>query len=124
MRGGIGTYILVILVVLILFGLVSIGDILSLAFYLVAGLAVLVLIGVLVFRYRLNRLRREMEQEGETFRTYTWGTGGREQRNRQKQDGEVSVRQTGAPAQKVVSNEVGDYVEYEEIREENSANPE
>ena len=37
MRTGVGTYILIILVILILFGLVSIGDILSVAFYIVMG---------------------------------------------------------------------------------------
>ena len=75
MRTGVGTYILIILVILILFGLVSIGDILSVAFYIVMGFIALVLIGILIFRYRMNRLRRQMEEQGETFRTYTWGGG-------------------------------------------------
>ncbi|MFR7708453.1 MAG: hypothetical protein ACLUZZ_05130 [Alistipes inops] len=72
MRTGVGTYILIILVILILFGLVSIGDILSVAFYIVMGFIALVLIGILIFRYRMNRLRRQME-ERRTFRTYTRG---------------------------------------------------
>ena len=111
MRTGVGTYILIILVILILFGLVSIGDILSVAFYIA-----LVLIGILIFRYRMNRLRRQMEEQGETFRTYTWGGG----RNQKKKDGEITVQQTETSSKKVVSNEVGDYVEYEDIREETS----
>ena len=87
MRTGVGTYILIILVILILFGLVSIGDILSVAFYIVMGFIALVLIGILIFRYRMNRLRRQMEEQGETFRTYTWGGG----RNQKKKDGEMSI---------------------------------
>ena len=80
MRTGVGTYILIILVILILFGLVSIGDILSVAFYIVMGFIALVLIGILIFRYRMNRLRRQMEEQGETFRTYTWGGGTKRKR--------------------------------------------
>lgn len=116
MRTGVGTYILIILVILILFGLVSIGDILSVAFYIVMGFIALVLIGILIFRYRMNRLRRQMEEQGETFRTYTWSGG----RNQKKKDGEITVQQTETSSKKVVSNEVGDYVEYEDIREETS----
>ena len=103
MRTGVGTYILIILVILILFGLVSIGDILSVAFYIVMGFIALVLIGILIFRYRMNRLRRQMEEQGETFRTYTWGGG----RNQKKKDGEITVQQTETSSKKVVSNEVG-----------------
>ncbi|HIW97183.1 MAG TPA: DUF4834 domain-containing protein [Candidatus Tidjanibacter gallistercoris] len=118
MRAGIGTYILIILVVLILFGLVSIGDVLSVAFYIIMGFLALILIGILVFRYRMNRLRREMEAGGETFRTYTWGSP--RTRTQRKKDGEVTVQHTETSSHKVVSSEVGDYVEYEEIREERS----
>ena len=49
-------------------------------------------------------------------RTYTWGGG----RNQKKKDGEITVQQTETSSKKVVSNEVGDYVEYEDIREETS----
>ena len=116
MRKGEGTNFLNILVYKILFGHVSIGDILSVAFYIVMGFIALVLIGILIFRYRMNRLRRQMEEQGETFRTYTWGGG----RNQKKKDGEITVQQTETSSKKVVSNEVGDYVEYEDIREETS----
>ena len=37
-----------------------------------------------------------------------------------KKDGEITVQQTETSSKKVVSNEVGDYVEYEDIREETS----
>ncbi len=122
MRAGIGTYILVIVLVLLLFGLISVGDVLSAVFYIIMGIVLLIIIGLLVFRYRMNRLRRDMEQRGEQYRTYTWGSGTRSAR-REKRDGEVTVQQTGSSRKKVVSNQVGDYVEYEEIREEdNSAN--
>lgn len=41
-------------------------------------------------------------------------------RNQKKKDGEITVQQTETSSKKVVSNEVGDYVEYEDIREETS----
>lgn len=113
---GIGTYILITILILILFGLVSVGDVLSVVFYILLGIAVLVLAGVLFLQYKLNRIRRQMEQNGQSSRTYTWGS--RAERQQTKQDGEVTVQQTRAAAEKVVSNQVGDYVEYEDIHEE------
>ena len=104
-----------------LFGLVSIGDVLNVVFYILMGFLVILLLGILAFRYYVYRMRRRMEENGETFRTYTWGTG----RNRgnyengSKRDGEVTIKSTGRK-EKMVSREVGDYVEYEEIREERS----
>lgn len=113
---GIGTYILITILILILFGLVSVGDVLSVVFYILLGIAVLVLAGVLFLQYKLNRIRRQMEQNGQSSRIYTWGS--RAERQQTKQDGEVTVQQTRAAAEKVVSNQVGDYVEYEDIHEE------
>lgn len=113
---GIGTYIFITILILILFGLVSVGDVLSVVFYILLGIAVLVLAGVLFLQYKLNRIRRQMKQNGQSSRTYTWGS--RAERQQTKQDGEVTVQQTRAAAEKVVSNQVGDYVEYEDIHEE------
>ncbi len=114
MRNGIGTYILIILLVLLMFGLVSLGDIFSLVLYIILGIVVLALVGALFFRLKINRLRRQMEDSGEIHRSYTWNSP-RSSRGEQR-DGEVTVQQTSS-REKVVSREVGDYVEYEDVDE-------
>lgn len=117
MRGGIGAYILIILLVLMLFGLISLGDVISVVFYVIVGFIVLVLAAVLFFRYKIGRLRKQMERDGETYRGYTWGAGSRA-REEKRADGEVTVQQTETSKTKAVRSEVGDYVEYEEVAEE------
>lgn len=117
MRAGAGTYILIILLVLLLFGLVSIGDILSVAFYIIMGFLALIIIAFLIFRYRINRIRRRMEENGEEYRTYRWGNMGSRPRTQGKSEGDVTVERTPSSYKKKVSNEVGEYVEYEDIRE-------
>lgn len=114
MRNGIGTYILIILLVLLMFGLVSLGDIFSLALYIILGIVLLALAGAIFFRLRVNRLRRQMEETGETYRSYSWNST-RSPRE-EKRDGEVTVQQTSS-REKVVNREVGDYVEYEDVDE-------
>lgn len=117
MRGGVGAYILIILLVLMLFGLISIGDVISVVFYIIAGFAVLIIAAVLFFRYKMGRLRKQMEQDGQTYRGYTWGAGSRA-REEKTEDGEVTVQQTETSKTKAVRSEVGDYVEYEEVAED------
>lgn len=97
-----------------LFGLISVGDVLSLVFYIILGVVILGIIGVLAFRYKMNRMRREMEENGETFRGYSWGSGRAQQG---KKDGEVTIQRTQAAEEKKVSSSVGDYVEYEDIND-------
>lgn len=97
-----------------LFGLISVGDVLSLVFYIILGVVILGIIGVLAFRYKMNRMRREMEENGETFRGYSWGSGRTQQG---KKDGEVTIQRTQAAEEKKVSSSVGDYVEYEDIND-------
>lgn len=112
---GIGTYILITILILLVFGLISVGDVLSAVFYVLLGIAVLILAGVLFLQYKLRRIRRQMEQNGESARSYSWGSRSSRQ---PRQDGEVTVQQTRTTIEKVVSYQVGDYVEYEDIREE------
>lgn len=112
---GIGTYILITILILLVFGLISVGDVLSAVFYVLLGIAVLILAGLLFLQYKLRRIRRQMEQNGESDRSYSWGSRSSRQ---PRQDGEVTVHQTRTATEKVVSNQVGDYVEYEDIREE------
>ena len=63
---GIGTYILITILILLVFGLISVGDVLSAVFYVLLGIAVLILAGLLFLQYKLRRIRRQMEQNGES----------------------------------------------------------
>ena len=119
MRSNVFNYVLIILVVLIIFGVISFGDVLSVIFYIFMGILLLVLIGVLMFRYRMRRIRREMERQaskgGASYRT----SGNRSREQGQRPEGEITVKQTQSRnSTKKVSSQVGDYVEYEEVDEE------
>lgn len=85
--------------------------------YFMLTILLLVVVAVLVFRYRINRLRREMEQQGgfaqdgTQRRTYTWRSGHR-------REGDVKVYKTSETPEKRVNDSVGEYVEFEEIKTE------
>lgn len=74
----------------------------------------LIVVAVLLFRYRINRLRREMErqggfaQDGAQRRTYAWRSGHR-------REGDVKVYKTSETPEKRVNDSVGEYVEFEEV---------
>ena len=75
-------------------------SVLSFIFFLIVGFYLAGLLGRLLLRRWIIRKQKEFEQGGNPFfRTYTWGGGGHS-------------RMT----QKRVSGDVGDYVEYEEIK--------
>lgn len=117
MRGNTISYILLIVLVLLVFGVISLGDVLSVLFYIVMGIAILVLLGFLVLRYRILRIRREMERQGgDPNASYRAGNRPRASRDSQnRREGEVTVERTKVSVSKKTRNEVGDYVEYEEI---------
>ncbi len=83
------------------------------------GLLILVglflLIPVIMF-FRLRRLSRRMEQEAEQTRqdynrTY--------RQSRQNHEGEVKIYATSDRPQKRVNEDVGDYVDFEEVKNDN-----
>ena len=117
MRNGIGTYILLIVLVLLLFGVISLGDVLSVFFYIVIGIVALVLLALLAFRIYIGRMRRRMEEGGQAGRAYTYSWGSPRQRGEKKKDGDITVQHTESEHSKTVRNEVGDYVEFEEVEE-------
>lgn len=111
MRNRVWTYVLVILLALMIFGVISLGDVLGFIFYIFMGIILLIIILILVGRLRINKIRRQMyRQQGNTGGRYR---DGRKDAGR-RPEGEVTVKRTSASA-KVVSNDVGSYVEYEEI---------
>lgn len=81
--------------------------------YLMLTFLLLGVIFVLLFRYRIRRLRDEMErgggfaQQDARRRTYTWRA--------RRPDGEVKVYKTAETPEKRVNDSVGEYVEFEEV---------
>ncbi|MBP3318197.1 MAG: DUF4834 family protein [Alistipes sp.] len=114
-RNPLTTIILVMLMVFApsVFGVLFVGII-------IAGLALLAV--PLFMLFRLRRASRKMEDE---FRQYGRQTHGsqhthHEYKQRDQQEGEVKVYTTNQQPQKRVSDEVGDYVDFEEVDQKNS----
>ena len=93
--------------------------------YVVMSILILAVALILVFRWRMNKVRRQMEEQfGEGFGDQA--QGGFRQRNsgspfadreRRDREGEVRVHRTAGTPEKRVSKDVGDYVDFEEEKE-------
>lgn len=94
--------------------------------YFLMGIVVLAIVLMLVFRWRIYKVRKQMEEQfGEGFGEQT--RGGFRQRNsgspfaereRRGCEGEVRVHKTAGTPEKRVSKDVGDYVDFEEEKEQ------
>ena len=84
-------------------------------FYIMLTILLLGVVFVLLFRYRINRLRREMEQqggfsqEGSKRRTYTWYS--------RRSEGDVKIYKTSDSPEKRINDSVGEYIEFEEVEQ-------
>lgn len=91
--------------------------------YFIMGFVLLLVAGVLLFRWRIYRMRKEMEERfGEGFGDAAGGFdprgfGARQRPPKQEREGEVKVYRTADAPEKRVSEKVGDYVDFEETRE-------
>ena len=89
--------------------------------YFFMGLLLLVVAGLLFFRWRVCKMRREMEERfGREFGPerpggFRQGFGGGAPRT--PREGEVKVRRTSGAPEKRVAEDVGDYVDFEETKE-------
>ena len=84
--------------------------ILTILFFIVVGIYLMGLVG----RRKEQREFAESGQAGGFSRTYT--RGGRKA-SRSRAEGDVTVQQTQASPRKKINKNVGDYVDYEEIKE-------
>lgn len=86
--------------------------------YFIMGVIVLVVAAILLFRWRVYKMRRRMEEQfGEgNFGGQGFGSpfAGEPRKGR---EGEVKVYKTSETPEKRVSRDVGDYVEFEETKE-------
>lgn len=84
--------------------------------WFIAGLVVLAAAAMLVFRWRIRAVRRQMEEQfGRGFGPDDSGAPFAERRK--SREGEVKVYKTSGTPDKRVSSDVGDYVEFEETDE-------
>lgn len=81
-------------------------------------LGILLLIPALLF-LRLRRISRRMEQQAHESQQGRTRTYHNKQNNR---EGEVTVYTTSNRPQKRVSEDVGDYVDFEEVKNDNNKN--
>ena len=85
--------------------------------YLVLGFLVLIFALSLLFRWRIRRVQRQMEEQfgAGGFGGAGFGSArGARTESRREQEGEVKVYRTSETPEKRVSESVGDYVEFEE----------
>lgn len=90
--------------------------------YAIMGFALLVIGLMIYFRWRIRRVQRQMEERfGQgNFDPRGFGGapfGGTPPRAGTRREGDVEVRRTADAPEKRVSNDVGDYVEFEETKE-------
>jgi len=83
--------------------------------YLIFAVALFWVVVLLLLRWRLGRLQREM---GERFGRQGGGPGAEWHRRTAKtEEGEVKVYRTSETPDKRISDDVGDYVDFEETKE-------
>ena len=86
---------------------------------LVIGVAVVVLLLLAVplfMLFRLRRLSRKSEQQARQGGFYTY-TNSSTEGNARSSEGEVRVHSTSGQPQKRVNDNVGDYVDFEEVKD-------
>ncbi len=89
--------------------------------YLLLGLVVVVVALMLTLRWRIGKMRRQMEEQfGEGYQQqggFGFGTPFGRAQQQPGREGEVKVHKTTDTPEKRVSSRVGDYVEFEEEKE-------
>ncbi|MBE6196581.1 MAG: DUF4834 family protein [Rikenellaceae bacterium] len=89
-------------------------------FYFILGILLFGVIILMTIRWRFRRLQREMqEQFGGQGNFHNPGAGytHRQDRQQPREEGEVKVYRTSETPEKRISEDVGDYVDFEETRE-------
>ena len=81
-------------------------------------IGLLILLGVIflipiIMLFRLQRISRRMEKEAHQTYSNTY------QKQQNKREGEVKIYTTSTRPQKRVNEDVGDYVEFEEVKNDN-----
>ncbi len=91
-------------------------------FYIIAAIVLLVLILGLYFRYKIRRIQKDMDNQmrggGQSTQGGFYGFGQQYNAGRKtKEEEDVKIFQQRGTGEKKVSKDVGDYVDFEEIKE-------
>ena len=84
--------------------------------YFLMGLVILVVVLMLAFRWRIYKVRKQMEQQSGPKGFGGFGSPFAEQ-PRKEREGEVKVHKPPGTPEKRVSKDVGDYVDFEEEKQ-------
>lgn len=87
------------------------------ALYFVLGCALLVLVLVSLVRWRIYKMRRQMEEQFGQGPRNPFGSPFGGTRPEPDREGDVKIYKTNDAPRKKVSKDVGDYVEFEEEKE-------
>lgn len=105
----------IILLVLVLMGVVSVGDILGVAAKLVMSIIFILLVIVAIFAFRIHRARRAMEQQGREYRTSSSTRQQHRYSSRASREGDVTLQNGSSQKKSRVNSKVGDYVDYKDV---------
>ena len=101
--------LLTLLILLLAFGAPAVLKGIALfLLYAMIGVVVIILILVVWVQWNMRKVRRNMQGEG-----YDAASA----RDRKRREGEVRVHRTASAPEKRVSQDVGDYVDFEETKE-------
>lgn len=103
----------IILLVLVLFGVVSVGDILGVAARIFMTIIFLLLAIWAVFAFRIYRARRIMQQRS---REFNGGGFSRRHQGRSSGENDVTLQHTASAKKSRVNQKVGDYVDFEDVK--------
>lgn len=85
------------------------------AMWAVLAIAALLMLAVLLLVWRLHRVRRQMEQQIRDAQSRYYDDGRRQ--SERKEEGDVSVHRTASAPEKKINSDVGEYVDFEEEKE-------
>ena len=97
---------------LALFAPSVLGGIAMFVLYALLGLVGLAIILLLSFRWRIYRMRKDLEDQ---FGGQGFGPGGSGGPAGNAREGEIHIRKTKGAGEKRVRKDVGDYIEFEEV---------
>lgn len=85
--------------------------------FLILGFYVLGFIGKLALKYYLKRMQKRFTNgNAGHYQQYTYNFGGQKQSTEKHNEGDVFISQASEPKEKKFKKDVGDYVDFEEIK--------
>lgn len=113
-----------LIVVLALTALALLRGLATLMLYLVLGFVIFIVVVLAMMRWRLykvqQQVRRQFDEQQRNATGGFWSFHGSttqgQQRHAASTEGEVKIRKSGATPEKRISEDVGDYVDFEETK--------